>query len=136
MKIVISDTTALIIFSKANTLFLLDNFKKISIKNITNFKIFNNIKKLNIDRGETESITLALELKLGLMIDEKKGRKIAQNQGLNIIGVLGIIFENFHQNFLSYDEAIKHYNLLKEKGLRISPKLEEIFYSKLKAVKG
>ena len=159
MNVVVSDTTALIIFAKSDTLFLLDNlftniyitqgvydelsfkddvvqyridnFKKILTKKVTNQEILSKISKLNIDKGEIESISLALELKLGLIIDEKQGRKIAMQEGLNIVGVLGLILENCNQSFISYDEAVYLYKKVKINGLRISSKLEESFYCKL-----
>lgn len=130
MNIVISDTTALIILAKSDKLDLLSNlfqevfiplavkdelnfkddvvkyridkFDKISVKNITDTKILNRIKKLNIDAGEVEAISLALELDLKLIIDERKGRQIAMNQGLNVIGVLGILVENYRLNHISF----------------------------------
>jgi hypothetical protein len=47
-----------------------------------------------LDMGEAESIALAVELKADyLLIDEKKGRKIALEKNLQIIGTLGIIIE-------------------------------------------
>ncbi len=92
----------------------------------------NKIQKLNIDDGEIEAISLALELKLQLIIDERKGRKIAVEQGLKIVGILGILIENYRQKFISLDESIYYLNLFKKNGLRISKELEKIFYNKLK----
>lgn len=47
-----------------------------------------------LDMGEAESIALAVELQAEyLLIDEKKGRKIALEKNLQIIGTLGIIIE-------------------------------------------
>ena len=49
---------------------------------------------LNLDKGEASAIALCLE-KAGslLIIDEKKGRRIAQDLGLKIVGTLGIILK-------------------------------------------
>ncbi|SFV67784.1 hypothetical protein MNB_SV-3-823 [hydrothermal vent metagenome] len=163
MNIVISDTTALIILAKSDKLVLLSNlfekvfipqavenelnfkddivkyrvkkFDKIEVKNISDTKTLNRIKKLNIDKGEIEAITLAIELELKLIIDERKGRIIAINQGLEVVGVLGILVENYRQDYISFEEAHYYFNLFKKSGLRVSNKLEEIIIRKLHDVK-
>ncbi len=48
----------------------------------------------DLDRGEAESIALALDLDADLVVmDEKEGRHAAQRQGLCVIGVVGILLE-------------------------------------------
>jgi len=163
MNIVISDTTALIILAKSDKLDLLSNlfqqifipkavenelnfkddivkyrvekFDKISVKNINDTKTLNRIKKLNIDDGEVEAISLAIELGLKLIIDERKGRIVAINQGLEVVGVLGILVENYKSNHISFEEAHYFFNLFKKNGLRVSKKLEEIILEKLEELK-
>jgi predicted nucleic acid-binding protein len=163
MNIVISDTTALIILAKSDKLELLSNlfekvfipkavedelnckddivkyrvekFNKISVKNISDTKILNRIKKLNIDKGEIEAISLAIELDLKLIIDERKGRIIAINQGLDVVGVLGILVENYKLDYISFEEAHYFFNLFKKSGLRVNKRLEDIILQKLSELK-
>ena len=46
----------------------------------------------NLDRGESEAISLALELKVDeLLIDERIGRREAARLGLSVTGLLGIL---------------------------------------------
>jgi len=48
----------------------------------------------DLDRGEAESIALALELDAELtLLDEKEGRHAAQRLGLRVIGVAGVLLE-------------------------------------------
>jgi len=160
MKIVISDTTALITFAKSDILFLLDNlfetvyipdavhdeliikddivkyridaFDKISVKAVSDLSILKRIKNYKIDRGETEAIALALELQLKLIIDERKGRQVALSQGVSIVGVLGILIENYRQGFIGVDDARYYFESVKRNGLRIDKKLENVFFYRLK----
>lgn len=48
----------------------------------------------DLDRGESESIALALELRADLvLLDEQEGRHAAQRMGLATVGVVGILLE-------------------------------------------
>jgi predicted nucleic acid-binding protein len=48
----------------------------------------------DLDRGEAESIVLALELEAGLLLmDERDGRRSARRLGLNRVGVVGVLLE-------------------------------------------
>ena len=48
----------------------------------------------DLDRGEAETIALALKLNADLvLIDEKAGRQLARHLGLHVGGVLGILIE-------------------------------------------
>lgn len=159
VNIVISDTTALIILAKSDMLIFLSNlfhkiyipqavyeelvfkddivtyrierFEKISLKPVSDFNILEKIQRFNIDDGEIEAIALALELNLQLIIDEKKGRKIALDQGVRIVGILGILIENYVQDHISLEESQLYFSLFKKNGLRVSDELEQIFYKKL-----
>ena len=45
-----------------------------------------------MDDGEAEAIELARELRAdGLLIDERKGRKLAAREGVAVIGWLGVV---------------------------------------------
>lgn len=65
----------------------------IKVKEIRN-KIQHGALTLILDKGEAGAIALALESGNSLLIiDEKKGRRIAQELGVRIIGTLGLILK-------------------------------------------
>lgn len=56
----------------------------------------------NIDLGEAEAITLALELDAELLLmDERRGRALAQNCGLNVTGLLGVLLQAKRKSLIS-----------------------------------
>ncbi len=56
----------------------------------------------DLDEGEAEAITLAHNLSADyLIIDERKGRQIAENLGIKIIGLLGILVLAKQKNIIS-----------------------------------
>ena len=150
--IVVSDSTTLIILSDLEKLLYLKNifstifippkvyeeisFKKdfalpeyIKIAQVKNSEQLQELKML-LDDGESEAIALALEKRLPLIIDEKKGRRIAKNLSLDILGLLGVVYLNIKKEFISVDDAKEFLNKAKKNNYRISHKLiEEMFDS-------
>jgi hypothetical protein len=46
----------------------------------------------SVDRGEAEAIALAEEIRADhLRMDERKGRRLAQQHGLPVVGLLGVV---------------------------------------------
>lgn len=76
-----------------------------------------------LDTGEAEAIVLAKEIKADvLIIDERKGRKIAEQYGLKIIGLLGILISAKKKGHL--DLLKPHLNkLVFEIGFRVDKEL-------------
>ncbi len=55
----------------------------------------------NIDLGEAEAITLALEIKANLVLmDERRGRVVANNYGLQVTGLLGVLIQAKQENLI------------------------------------
>ncbi|MCU0446673.1 MAG: DUF3368 domain-containing protein, partial [Microscillaceae bacterium] len=73
--------------------------------------------------GETEAIWLAKQLNADwLIIDENKGRKVALQLGLSIVGVLGILVKAKQDGYL---ESLKNTidNLQTHSNFRLHPDL-------------
>jgi len=112
---IVSNTSPLIILKKSEAIFILDNlfdsvlipksvqkelfkkekefFSSLKTLKVTEPKDFNLVKvlRLIVDEGEAEAIALAMELNLPLLIDDRKGRRVAKKLGLKFIGSLGLL---------------------------------------------
>lgn len=84
-----------------------------------------------LDRGESEAILLAKSLHLPLIIDERKGRRVASQMGVPIIGLLGIIAMNVKKGFLTRSDAQAFLETVREAGYRVSQTLIEAMFTHL-----
>jgi predicted nucleic acid-binding protein len=130
-NLIIADTSCLILLSKIRRLDLLctlfdtitvtnevaDEFGEplptwIIVKDVIDKKR-QQILFLELDKGESSAIALALENETSLLlIDERKGRGIAQKLGLNITGTLGILLKAKQKNLIgSLEMEIKNLKL-------------------------
>ena len=142
---IISDSTALIVLFDLDRVELLENlfeivyitpivFEEISVKypvalpsfmrveKLKDDELFNSLRIL-LDLGESEAIALAKEKNLLIIIDEKRGRKIARGLGLKVIGLLGVVYLNVKKGFLTKREAVSFVENAIEHGYRISRKM-------------
>jgi len=94
----------------------------LSIENYEDVKAFKEINFI-LDKGESASIALALEKNLPLIIDEKKGRKFAQNCGIEIIGLVGMLRFIYVHKLLSKKEISEIIKNLNQSDFRVSAKL-------------
>lgn len=142
-KVIISDTSCLIILNKIGELDLLKKlYKKVAItkdilseygENLPEWIEVHKIKtpnrqqilEMQIDRGEASAIALALESGNNiLIIDDWKARKIAQKLGLSVTGTLGVIIKAKNNEIITSIKPIL--NKIKETNFRISEELEQI----------
>jgi hypothetical protein len=94
----------------------------ISVESYEDYSIFREINYI-LDGGESASITLAIEKRLPLIIDERKGRRFAQKQGIEIIGLVGILRFLYVEKRLSRGEVVAIIEKLNDSDFRVSSKL-------------
>jgi len=94
----------------------------VKIKQYKDRQLFKEINFV-LDKGEAASITLALEYKKPLIIDEKKGRNFAKKQGIEIIGLIGILRYLYLNDKMNEKETKEVIESLNASDFRISSKL-------------
>ncbi len=90
------------------------------------------VLRRDLDQGEAESIALALELETTiLLIDEREGRHSAQQLGLRVVAVVGILLDAKAQGLV--DQVVPHLDRLRQHaGFYLSWKL----YQRVRALAG
>lgn len=77
-----------------------------------------------LEDRESEAIIFADELHSdALIIDERKGRKVAQKLGIQITGTIGIMIQAHAENMISSDEIKMYLEQLKNSNIRLSDSL-------------
>ena len=81
--------------------------------------------RIMLDLGEAEAITLAIERKLPILIDERKGRSIAKQLNLTVTGFAGVLILAVKKNALKPDKAQEMLDQAIINGFRLSDALYE-----------
>lgn len=78
-----------------------------------------------VDRGEAEAIALAQELQANwLLIDERKGRRLAREAGLPVLGLVGVILIAKRTRLISSARSLLG-QLEREAGVYLTDELKE-----------
>ena len=149
--IIVSDTTSLIILDKLDSLHLLCQlFNQVLVPKAVMYELavgspdiyekFQQFDCLEIaevvrtsrlasllsvlDEGEAHAIELAICLKLPLIIDERKGRQVAKQLGVNVTGFAGLLIQSTRNHILTSEDALALLDEAIKNGLRLSKPLQ------------
>ena len=77
-----------------------------------------------LDDGESEAIVLADEKKSdALIMDERRGRMVAQKLGIMITGTVGVLVQANNEGMITKDEAKSCFEFLRRSNIRLSERL-------------
>ena len=105
--------------------------KRIEVSDRQSIKILREV--VGLDAGESEAIALAEGKHADLLIiDERKGRRVAKQMELKIIGTIGILLHAFDCKILSQEEILSYSEKLRESRIRVSDSLFELILNHVK----
>jgi len=86
-----------------------------------------------LDLGEAQAIQLAIEMKERfILIDERRGRQMAVDRGLAVVGTLGILLQSFRQRLI--DNPIGVLGELRAAHFRVSRRLAKEFEEEVRVI--
>jgi predicted nucleic acid-binding protein len=86
-----------------------------------------------LDPGEAEALALARQRHLVLIVDEKKGRRVARMMGIPVLGLVGVLLLAVQRDILDPESAKQILVNAKERGFHLSDGLFEAFIMRLDA---
>jgi predicted nucleic acid-binding protein len=80
---------------------------------------------LQLDPGEAAAVALAMERHAGLIVDERRARRVATKMGIPVVGTLGVVLLAWKRGIVS--DPVHVALQLRERGLYLSDELLENF---------
>lgn len=105
--------------------------KRCEVSDRQSIKILREV--VGLDAGESEAIALAEETVADLLIiDERKGRRVAKQMELKITGTIGILLQAFDCQMISKTEILIYAEQLRKSNIRISESLLDLIFNYVK----
>ncbi|MGH9840265.1 MAG: DUF3368 domain-containing protein [Blastocatellia bacterium] len=93
----------------------------IEVRDVTN-RLLVTALRIELDEGEAEAIVLAQEMTADLLLlDERRGRAVAERFGMRVVGLLGVLIEAKDRGLIP--EVKSSLDALRRAGFRIGQEL-------------
>lgn len=104
--------------------------KRVDVLDVHSVKLLR--RSSGLDAGESEAIVLSDSLNAAiLLMDEAKGRQVATQMGIRIMGTIGILLAAYQEKLLSKEEILQCIETLKTTGRHISERLYKQLVEKM-----
>ena len=104
--------------------------KRVTVAGIESVRLLQ--RATGLDRGESEAIIYTDEAGADLLLmDEAKGRLVARQMGIKVMGTLGILLESYNKGILTKEEIISCLDTMRITGRRIGEELYRQLMEKL-----
>lgn len=102
----------------------IESFDWIRVRTVKNGNLIESLSR-EVDSGEAAAIALATECVADfLLIDERRGRKVAKQLGQRVIGILGVLIEAKYQGHIPAVRPVLE-ELVTKAGFRVSQPLRD-----------
>lgn len=104
--------------------------KRVDVADVQSVKLLR--RSAGLDTGESEAIVLSDSLSVSLLLmDEAKGRQVAMQMGIRIMGTIGMLLAAYKEELLSKEEILHCIEILKTTGRHISERLYKQLMEKM-----
>lgn len=104
--------------------------KRVDVADVQSVRLLR--RSTGLDAGESEAIVLSDSIDASLLLmDEAKGRQVAMQMGIQLMGTLGMLLVAYKEKLLSKEEILQCIEILKTTGRYISEKLYKQLLKKM-----